>query len=82
MNAMTLPQLKDEIKNSFLVKPEAEILGIVWDVKGWMDNSLNDISNHSYQHQFWFIKTTKFNTQRKTKFPLNNKVANMKPSNR
>ncbi|VDI78639.1 Hypothetical predicted protein [Mytilus galloprovincialis] len=53
VNAMTLPQLQKEIESSFHDKPHQEVLACVRDVKSWLDNSLCEMSFHSFQHQFW-----------------------------
>ncbi|XP_076116496.1 uncharacterized protein LOC143083963 isoform X2 [Mytilus galloprovincialis] len=53
INAMTLPQLQKEIESSFHDKPHQEVLACVRDVKSWLDNSLCEMSFHSFQHQFW-----------------------------
>lgn len=54
---MTLPQLGEAISGSFSQKQNqmVEILGKVFDIKGWISDSLNDIHNHSFPHQFWIF---------------------------
>ena len=52
---MTLPQLQKEIESSFHDKPHQEVLACVRDVKSWLDNSLCEMSFHSFQHQFWYV---------------------------
>ncbi|XP_076080822.1 uncharacterized protein LOC143051779 [Mytilus galloprovincialis] len=55
VNAMTLPQLQKEIESSFHDKPHQEVLACVRDVKSWLENSLCEMSFHSFQHQFWLF---------------------------
>ncbi|XP_052084760.1 uncharacterized protein LOC127721951 [Mytilus californianus] len=52
---MTVPQLQKEIESSFHDKPHHEVLSCVRDVKSWLENSLCEMSFHSFQHQFWLF---------------------------
>ena len=53
VDAFTVPSLITEVKNSVKAQCYFEQIGTLWDVRQWMMDSLNNISYHSFAHQFW-----------------------------
>ena len=52
---MTVPQLKELVRDAFTPKPETHEIEMVFDVSGWLEDHIANLKNHIYPHVFRFF---------------------------
>ena len=53
---MTLPELKNNIRQAHTPEAETHTVDFIFDIKKWIEPCLNTIKNHVYPHAYKFMK--------------------------